>query len=274
MNTPTFELQTESLIETIREFQVSNPGVQTSALVYGVAYPELYRELRQWLGQDVSSQRLSLIFDASSEDHCNQYGPYVVRISATTAQPSSLLTRLAQCCVDDYRAVSFLFSQLAFDDIVAGLRERLDVICDDRSEWQMKFFDTRSLSVLDRALSSEQHEQYFGLAKEWWHIDRYGALNKIRCTDTAVDQYRGPLQLNEAQTAAFVEACLPDSILHVLQLTDDDLVAAFDARTRYRICEESIANAPDDERNSAVLLADRVRSDLLNALDPEEKACR
>ncbi|MEX3693405.1 DUF4123 domain-containing protein [Paraburkholderia sp. BR14263] len=266
MNTQNPELETESLIEAIREFQASNPGLQTCALVYGVAYPKLYRELQQWLGQNVGNQRLSLIFDAPSDDRRNQYGPYLVHISGTTAQPSSLLTRLAQCCADDFRAVSFLFSQLEFNDLVAGLKERLNVICDDRSEWQMKFFDTRSLPVLDCVLSSEQHRSYFCLAKEWWHIDRYGALKNIGCTDATVDQYRGPLQLDDSQTTAFLDAGLPDSILHILQLTDDDLVAAFDARTRYRICEESIANASQDELNSTMLLADRVRSDLQCAM--------
>jgi hypothetical protein len=213
----------------------------------------------------MSNQRLSLIFDAHSEDRRDQYGPYLVRIAPRAAKPSWLLTRLASYYVDDFRGVSFLFSPLQFGDLVAGLRERLDVACEDRSEWQMKFFDTRSLTVLDRALSIEQRSAYFCMVKEWWYLDRYGEQQKIAGENTTTDSYRGPLRLDEQQVGAFIEAGLSDSVLHSLSLTDEDLLAAFDARTRYKICEESLAEATEDERNSALLLADRVRDALIHA---------
>jgi hypothetical protein len=272
MTNTSLELESETLAAAIHEFQVATPRLQTCALVYGVAYPQLYRELRQWLGQDMADQRLSLIFDAHSEDRREQYGPYVVRIAPGASKPASLLTRLARCCVDDFRGVSFLFSQFPFGDLVAGLRERLDVTCDDSSEWQMKFFDTRSLAVLDHTLSVEQRRAYFCLVNEWWYIDRYGAQQRIAGDNTMADSYRGPLDLDEQQAVAFIDAGLADSVLYSLSLTDDDLLAVFDARTRYRICEESLAEASEDERNSALLLADRVREALLSAQEISEKA--
>jgi hypothetical protein len=272
MTNTTIELEAEALAVAIHEFQAATPGLQTCALVYGVAYPQLYRELRQWLGHDTADQRLLLIFDAHSEDRREQYGPYLVRIAPGASKPASLLTRLSRCCVDDFRGVSFLFSHLPFGDLVAGLRERLDVTCDDRSEWQMKFFDTRSLAVLDRALSVKQRRTYLCLMKEWWYIDRYGSLRRIAGDNATTDSHRGPLELDEQQAVAFIDAGLADSVLHSLSLTDDDLLPIFDARTRYRICEESLSEASEDERNSAVLLADRVRAALLSAQEISEKA--
>ncbi|WP_158939151.1 DUF4123 domain-containing protein [Burkholderia sp. S171] len=270
MTNTKLELESEALALAIHEFQVATPGLQTCALIYGVAYPQLYRELRQWLGHDTADQRLSLIFDAHSEDRRDQYGPYLVRIAPGASKPASLLTKLARCCVDDFRGVSFLFSQFPLGDLVTGLRERLDVTCADRSEWQMKFFDTRSLAVLDRTLSVEQRCAYLCLVNEWWYIDRYGSLQRIVGDNATADSYRAPLDLDEQQAVAFIDAGLADSVLYSLGMTDDDLLAAFDARTRYRICEESLAGASGDERNSALLLADRVREALLSAQERSE----
>jgi len=272
MTNATQGLETETLATAIHEFQVANSGLQTYALVYGVAYPQLYSELLRWLGHDTANQRLPLIFDAHSEDRRDQYGPYLVRFASAAATPSSLLMKLARCCVDDFRGVSFLFSQLLVGDLVVGLRERLDVKCEDRSEWQMKFFDTRSLSVLDSAFSIEQHREYFCLVKEWWYVDRYGERQKITGESATADSYHGPLQLDEKQTAAFVDAGLPDNVLYTLSQRDDDSLADFDARTRYRICEASTAGASEDERNSIFLLAERVRTALLTKQGKPEKA--
>ncbi|MDR5805697.1 DUF4123 domain-containing protein [Caballeronia sp. LZ001] len=265
------ELEAQALSTAIHEFQQANQDIQTYALVYGVAFPPLYRELRQWLGQDISNQRLSLIFDAQSEDGRSQYGPYLVRIARGAEKPSKLLTRLAHACVDDYRGVSFLFSRLPTDDLICGLSERLDALCEDGSEWQMKFFDTRSLAVLDRALSAEQRRAYLGLAKQWWYLDRYGETQKLILADETEDSYCGPLRLSEQQTEVFVDASLPDSVLHSLQLSDDDLLAEFDAQTRYRVCEGIVAQATTEELLSHMLLTNRVGSALLAAHKQEEQ---
>jgi len=267
MTTSTPEIETETLAATIHEFQIANPSLQTCALVYGVAYPQMYSELLRWLGHDTASQRLPLIFDAHSEDSRDQYGPYLVRFAPVASKPSSLLMKLARCCVDDFRGISFLFSSLLVDDLVAGLRERLDVKREDRSEWQMKFFDTRSLAVLDSALSVEQRRAYFGVVKEWWYLDRCGDRRKIIGESATTDSYSGPLRLDEKQATAFEDAGVPDSVLYSLSVTDGKLFATFDARTRYKICAEEIAKASADELNDAVLVANRVRRALIDVLE-------
>jgi len=267
MNNSTPELDTEKLAAAIHAFEVGNPGLKTFALVYGVAYPQLYRELQHRFGREMAHYRLSLIFNAHCQDSGGQYGPYLVRIAPGAPKPSGLLIRLARHCVDDFRVVSFLFSSLPFDDLATGLRERIDVKCDDRSEWRMHFFDTRSLPVLDSALSVEQRSAYFGVVKEWWYLDRYGVQQSITGENAAVDSYSGPLKLDEQQANAFDEAAIPDSILHSLSLTDGKLVATFDAHTRYRICKETIDKASADELDSAVSLVNRVRKALTDALE-------
>jgi hypothetical protein len=58
-------------------------------------------------------------------------------------------------------------------------------------------------------------------------------------------------------------------VLHSLSFSDGDLLANFDARTRYRICEAAVRTASDSERNNSLLLADRVREAFLTE---QEKA--
>jgi hypothetical protein len=220
MNNSTPELDTETLAAAIRAFEVANPGLRTFVLVYGVAYPQLYRELQRWFGLEMAHYRLSLMFDAHCQESGGQYGPFLVRIAPGAPKPSGLLTRLARHCVDDFRAVSFLFSSLPFADLAARLRERLDVKGEDRSEWQMHFFDTRSLPVLDSALSVEQRREYFCVVKEWWYLDRYGQQQKVIGESATADSYSGPLRLDDKQAAAFDAAAVPDSVLYSLSLTD------------------------------------------------------
>jgi hypothetical protein len=80
--------------------------------------------------------------------------------------------------------------------------------------------DTRSLPVLDVALSVEQRRAYFGVVKEWWYLDRYGERRKITGDSAIADSYSGPLQLDEKQAAVFDAASLPDAVLHSLSLRD------------------------------------------------------
>jgi len=130
----------------------------------------------------------------------------------------------------------------------------------------MKYFDSRSLAVLEQALSDEQRMKFFAVAREWWFLERGLQLRRIRGGSGDVDPYRTPLRLSEQQAKAFIDASLPDSVLHTLGKTDSDLLAEFDLRTRYEICERSLVDASEDERNSAVLLAKRARTALMMAL--------
>jgi hypothetical protein len=257
----------EMLAQAVHDFSGDNPAHLVCALVYGVGNPALYSEFVQWFGTELAASRLALIFDARHENGSEQYGPFLVRLASGATQPSKLLMRLANCCVMDPRSISFLFSSLEFDQLAAALRERLDVVCEDRSEWQMKYFDTRSLGVLKRTLSEEQKIAFFSIAAQWWYLDRASQLRRIQGAGATVDSYRGPLTLSEQQAKAFIEAGLPDSVLYTLNLTDSDLMAEFDARTRYEICERTLLEATSVERDSALLLADRVRAALMDALD-------
>jgi hypothetical protein len=257
----------DMLAQAAHDFQCANPDLLACALVYGVGHPELYAELRQWFGRDTAYSRLSLIFDARPEEGSEQYGPFLVRLTQGSAQPSRLLRKLAECCADDFRSISFLFSSLQFEQLAHALRQRLDVLCEDRSEWQMKFFDTRSLDVLDRVLAGDQGHEFFGIAKEWWYLDRACQRHRIQGGNVGEDLYHPPLLLSEQQAKMFIDASLPDSVLYALSLTDSDLLAEFDSRTRYEICERSLAEATEDERNSIILLGDRVRAALMQTQD-------
>jgi hypothetical protein len=258
-------MNTDMIAQAAHEFQCANPHLLACALVYGVGHPELYSEFRQWFGPDTEYSRLTLIFDARPEEGNEQYGPFLVRLAQGSAQPSRLLRKLAASCVDDFRSISFLFSSLDFDQLSHALRQRLDVLCEDRSEWQMKFFDTRSLDVLDRVLSGDQRQVFFGITKEWWHLDRRCQLQRIQGGDVGEDLYQSPLLLSEQQAKALIDESLPDSVLYALSLTDGDLLAEFDSGTRYEICTRSLAEATEDERDSTLLLGDRVRAALMRA---------
>lgn len=260
-------MKNETLAQAIHEFQRANSELLACAVVYGVGHPGLYSEFRQWFGPELAPSRLKLIFDAQPESGSEQYGPFLVCFATGTMQPSKLLAKLAEHCVIDPRSISFLFSALEFEPLANALRERLDVVCEDRSEWQMKYFDTRSLGVLERSLSDDQRLRFFCIAKEWWYLDRACQLQKIRGGGVQEDSYRRPLLLSEQQAKAFIDAGLPDSVLYTLTRTDSDLLAGFDAGTRYEICDRVLAEATDNERDRILLLADRVRAALMKALD-------
>ena len=260
-------MNADLLAREVHGRQCSDPDLVAYALAYGVGFPALYAELMQWFGPETANSRLSLIFDARPEEGNAQYGPFLVRLARGKEQPSRLLARLVECCFEDFRAISFLFSSLELDQLMQAFRERLDVVCEDRSEWQVKFFDTRSLGVLYGVLESDQKKAFFGVADEWWYLNRSSDLQRIRCERNPADHYRGPLRLTEQQAKAIIDASLPDSVLHSLSRTDDDLIAQFDSRTRYEICAQSVARASDAEKNSTVLLADRVRMSLIEALN-------
>lgn len=267
-------MNAETLAREIHAFQRAHSNLFVYALVYGVGHPQLFSELKQWFGPVSSDSRLALIFDARPEEGNAQYGPFLIRLSQAKEQPSKLLGRLAACCTDDFRSVSFLFSASTFEQLARGLRERLDVVCEDRSEWQMKFFDTRSLCVLDAVLDDAQKTAFFGIVNEWWYLDRYGEIGTIRGAASADDVYRGPLRLTEKQACAVIDAGLADSVLYSLSRTDADLLAELDSNSIYEICEQSVADASLEERESTLLLADRVRVALLGVLDKSEAGDR
>ena len=253
----------KALCHEIDRYQTERPDLHSYALIYGVAFPRAYRELQPGAGGS-AAQSPSLIFGAVGDDKREQYGPFLLNL----AQPLPPATRLmiAQRCYSDPRGVSFLFSRQTLPALTLALQARLEVKCEDRTQWQMKFFDSRTLPVLDRVLTVDQQRDYLGIIAQWWYLDREGALQKISGTDAPTDDYHGPLALTEAQTTTFIDAGLADSVLYTLGQTDDDLLAVFDPRTRYRIVAGSLEGATEAERNSALLLADRGRCALLEAL--------
>jgi hypothetical protein len=259
-------MKSEMLAEALHEYQRENSRLLACALVYGVGHPALYSEFSQWLGPELSATRLGLIFDARTEGSSDQYGPFLIHFTLGVAQPSKLLARLAECCVSDPRSISFLFSSIEFGQLVHALRDRLDVMCEDHSEWQMKFFDTRSLGVLQTSLADDQKSSFFCIAKEWWYLDRANELQRIQGGGVSNDHYLGPLWLSEQQAKDFIDGGLPDSVLYTLHSTDSDLLGEFDARTRYEICRRTLATATAEERDRTTLLADRVRAALFLAL--------
>jgi hypothetical protein len=260
-------MNADTLAHAVHDFQCANSELLACALVYGVAHPALYPEFIQWFGADCTDYRLALIFDARPQEGNLQYGPFLVRLAKGASQPSKLLSKLAEYCATDFHGISFLFSSLDFEQLAQALRERLDVQCEDRSEWQMKFFDTRSLPVLDQVLLDEQRASFFGITKEWWYTDRAGELRRIHGEGVTSDNYQGPLRLSEQQAKIFIDASLPDSVLYALSHTDSDLLTEFDRQTRYEICERSLMETNNDERDSMLLLTERVRAALMRTLD-------
>jgi hypothetical protein len=237
------------------------------ALIYGVAFPALYGLLLE--RASVMADEIELLFEALGDEPHSQYGPFVMRVASDRPD---LLRICTERCEDDPRGISFLFSPFSLKALAASLRLRLDVQCEDGTEWQMKLFDTRVLPVLKMALTPEQYRSYLGVVDAWWYVDRDRELKKLAGEYSGRDDYTGPLTLSEAQTTVFIDAGLVDAILYSLSQTDDDLLAKFDVRERYQVVANAIAGATEQERDSALLLADRARCALLLALEEKDKA--
>ncbi|WP_169708644.1 DUF4123 domain-containing protein [Trinickia terrae] len=259
----------EHLRESILRYRLEHSDRHAYALVYGVAYPSLFANVLEQIKPQAASQ-LALIFDASGETQHEQYGPFLVEL---TADRDALLTQtLLTHCVADPRGMSFIFSRHEIDGLAEGLRERLPLQCEDGTTWQLKFFDSRTLPILASALTAEQQRSFFRISREWWFLDRERALQRLTGNDESRDDYRAPLRLSEQQAAAFIDAAVPDSVLYILERTDDDLTSAFEPHIRYRIVEAAVASASDEERNSTTLLADRARLELLAKLNERDQA--
>lgn len=261
--------QAGALCNAIVQLLAKQPDQFVYALIYGVAYPNLYAQLESALGSRASEQ-MAQIFDARGDNSRTQYGPFLFQIQHDA--DASFVEQLTSLCTNDPRGISFLLSRLAIGALNSSLQSRLAVKCEDGTKWQLKFFDTRTLPVLAKALTREQYGQFFCVALEWLFLDRNGELKTLSGVDGRVDDYRPPLFLSERQAATFTDAAMPDSILHVLEITDDDLTGAFEPRERYQIVATALADATAEERNSAPMLADRARLALLEALEQQDKA--
>ncbi|CAE6792311.1 DUF4123 domain-containing protein [Paraburkholderia nemoris] len=269
MNIPDRKSRAELLCDEIRLLHSTHEDLSIYVLIYGVAYPLLYEQLAEQLkGQDFV--RMVQIFDARGDDPLEQYGPFLFHIPKDT--DGDLLRLLTSLCTSDPRGMSFLLSRLSILTLKTCLQSRLAVRCEDGTEWQLKYFDSRTLPVLTRALTTLQFEQFFSIVLEWWFLDREGELRSLAGTDDASDSYKPPLLLSELQATVFTDAAIPDSILHILEITDDDLTGAFSPQARYQIIAKALAGATPEERNSAPMLADRARLALLEALKLQDRA--
>ena len=259
----------DALTHAVTERYAIHPERYAFALVYGVAFPSLYQEVRRKI-HDYVIDRVSLIFDAEGDERGKQYGPFLIRLDHDN--DASLIEVLASSCISDPCGMSFIFSRLSTLSLCEALRARLEVKCEDRTKWQLKFFDSRTLPVLSRTLFPEQFQRFFAIVCEWFYLDRDLALQVIAGSDELYDAYEAPLRLSEQQGGSFVDAAMPDAILHVIRTTDDDLTAAFAPKELYRIVSSAVANATAEERDSAPALADRARRALLDILLQQDKA--
>ena len=250
----------DALEQEIVGFLARDAGRPLYAFVYGVAYPTLFSALAGRARGFPATSNIELVFDAADDTGARQFGPFVIPIEPSRRD---VVRELCEKCVEDPRGLSFIVSPLSLQRLVEAIRNRLDAVCDDGTEWQVKLFDTRVIPVLAQALTQAQLTSYLAMVDEWWYLDRKRSLQKVIHGFQANADHRSPLRLNDRQVSIFTDAGLTDSILYMLAQTDDDLLAMIDESTRYDIVANALLGATEREQNSSLLLADRARCALI-----------
>lgn len=154
---------------------------------------------------------------------------------------------------------TLLISTLGLEALAKHLSAFVDVVLPDRTVMALAFWDPSILAVLNGAqrddtqhvrgpvLSATQKQAFLAPVLEWWYWDRAGCLQSIdwdrNSAAATVSAIQPPLQLEQHQVDALVEASVPDSILYYIRLNMPGLLLRIPESTQYAFVRSQILNA-------------------------------
>ncbi len=110
-----------------------------------------------------------------------------------------------------------LASPLPRHELARRLTERLDVALPENVTITLRFFDPRIFEQLVQVFSPEQRAAFLGVAHDWWFVDRRGQLRHVDSKFSEVDLLDSPLNLNQEQEHALLDASEPDQVANMLK---------------------------------------------------------
>ena len=155
---------------------------------------------------------------------------------------TSLLKQIAKRGAFSSAVVMFA-SPESLDVVLKRLVVRLDVVLSDNMNALLRFYDPRILETLVETLSSEQAENFFGLASRWWYIDRTGKLLQIDSVFQTRKEKEMPLRLSATQEFSLIDATEPDRVLSILRQNVPRLTANIPLAEQYGFAKKGIDSA-------------------------------
>jgi hypothetical protein len=111
-------------------------------------------------------------------------------------------------------AVTWIISPLPLQDLAARLHRRTEADLPDQHPVLMRCFDPRVLPELVHQLKASQNETFLALGHEWLYLDRSLRLQALPLhAAPGVDMFEAPLQLDEAQFTALLDASEVDQVM-------------------------------------------------------------
>ena len=176
------------------------------------------------------AEHLSL-FDGTLEEANADVAPYLVRV-----KDLSELTKAIDSLKSTLRsegALSVLVTPLSADALKHRLIERLNAKLPDNFDCLLRFFDARVLPHLHQALNPAQQAAFFGPVKQWWYPSHQRQWKALSVKFAEINTFESPLELNDQQQNALIDALYPYSVIEHFMITDEALLDSVAPADRY-----------------------------------------
>lgn len=204
-----------------------------------------------------SHLRHRCLFDATQDSPIAAHSPHLVALPSPPAheEASQGAWKWIERHASGAPCVSILASPLGFDDLYAHLQRWTEVLLPDGEDMFFAFWDPMILGTLvgqeddgtlhvsGPVLDETQRMALTMGIRSWWYWDRYGEVHSLRIVAKEAPLLSTPLQLTYAQMDMLVDASVPDHVLHYVELNQDHLLGDLDARQRYAVVLEHLAQA-------------------------------
>lgn len=204
-----------------------------------------------------SNLRHRCLFDATQDSPIAAHSPHLVALPSPPAheEASQGAWKWIERHAPDAPCVSILASPLGFDELYGHLQRWTEVLLPDGEDMFFAFWDPMILGTLvgqeddgtlhvsGPVLDATQRMALTVGIRSWWYWDRYGEVHSLRIVSKEVPLLTMPLKLTYAQMDMLVDASVPDHVLHYVELNQGHLLGDLDARQRYAVVLEHLAQA-------------------------------
>jgi hypothetical protein len=166
------------------------------------------------------------LFEGSTEAQAIDAAPLLIALpdGGHASSERELLRWLHRQCSTTSCVVT-MRSSLAADALFNALRARLNVLLPQHVPVMLRYFDTRTLAVLPTVLTAEQRTGFFGIARRWFWLNRYGQAETFNSAlSPEVDTWPSDCELNDTQEAALIESGNSDAVVFQLVQSAPDIV--------------------------------------------------
>lgn len=189
-----------------------------------------------------------------------EVSPLLVDMGDLARAPGRWLSCLAH--VNGRPMLSVLQTRAAaWDEVIARWQSCVYPRTSDGQRLVLRFADTRVSAYLPQALSISNWASLSTALTQWWIIDRSGALRALAVAAQQSERpaSKGPMQLDDAELAALIDAGTPDAVIDLLNRELPEILpqngrAALHA-TVEKVCVAARAHGVGDFKFTATLCA-------------------